>query len=105
MTDNVDDRKMGVEFGELSERLKEHDYPASTGELIDAYGEYKVDFQDGESTFREVMQGYEDTFESAEAVQQAVLDMVGSEAVGREGYSDRTPPAMGEESQHDQESF
>lgn len=105
MTDDVDDRKLGVEFGDLSERLAEHDYPASTEELIDAYGEHTLDFQDGESSFREVMEGYEDTFESAEAVQQAVLDMVGSEAVGREGYSDRTPPATGEESQHDQESF
>ena len=37
MTD--DDREMGVDFGDLEEKLGNHDYPADTEELLDEYGD------------------------------------------------------------------
>lgn len=85
-----EEREMGVDFGSLAEDLDEHDYPATTDELIDAYGEHELEYPGGVERFEDVLGPQEDTtFENAEDVRQAVFTMVGSEAVGREGYSDR----------------
>lgn len=89
----VPEREQGVEFGEeLSNELESHDYPTTTEELVSEYGDYEIGFPDGETrTFEEVLsaqQGGEE-YEEPRDVQQAVMNMVGSGAVGREGVSDR----------------
>ena len=88
----VPEREQGVEFGELAEKLENHDYPTTTEELVSEYGDYELEFPDGDTrTFEELLsiqQGNEE-YEEPREVQQAVLNMVGSDAVGREGYSDR----------------
>lgn len=94
---SVDTRKLGVEFGELTEELASHDYPATGEELVAAYGDYELDLPGGSETFREILgkrrsetgDDEDIRFESADEVQQSVLNMVDSDAVGREGYSDR----------------
>ncbi|MGM0591242.1 MAG: DUF5789 family protein [Halobacteriota archaeon] len=92
-SDPEDTRESGVEFGELKGKLESHDYPASTEKLVEAYGVYELELQDGVRTFAEVLKpgemDHDETFESAEEVQQAVYNMLGSEAIGRKGYSDR----------------
>lgn len=114
MTD--DETEMGVDFGDLEEELENHDYPADTEELLDAYGDETVTFSEGEATFRELLEPTGDQeFDSEDDVRQMVFTMVGDEAIGRKNYSDRTPPAPGEERQdegapgqdvpEDQESF
>lgn len=114
MTD--DETEMGVDFGDLEEDIENHDYPADTEELLDAYGDETVTFSEGEATFRELLEPMGDqTYESPDGVRTAVFNMVGDEAIGRKNYSDRTPPAPGEERQdegapdqdvpEDQESF
>ncbi|WP_224447799.1 DUF5789 family protein [Haloprofundus salilacus] len=100
-----DSRELGVEFGELEPELESHDYPTTTEELVDEYGDYELELSDETRTFSEVMEPYQEEmdqdFEDAEEVKQAVLNMVGSEAVGRQRYSDRG----NEQSQDEQESI
>ncbi len=84
-------REQGIEFGDLKEKIDEIDYPITNRELVDQYGDETLGFPDGERPLRETLdplpddQEYEEPFE----VEQSVMNMVGSDAVGREGYSDR----------------
>lgn len=95
---NANDRQMGIELGDLNDDLEAHDYPASSGELTDEYGDRELDLPDGSESFAEVLEPVGDKeYESAEEVRQDVFNFVGSDAVGREGYSDRgTAPDQGE---------
>jgi hypothetical protein len=85
-----DSREQGVEFGSLAEDLENEEYPISQGELLDRYGDRELDLQRGTTTVGEVLASEnEREYEDAEGVRQAIFNMVGDEAVGREGYSDR----------------
>lgn len=113
--DTGNTQEMGVDFGELYHELENHDYPADSEEIIGEYGDAELVFSNGSTTLSELLEPLgTQTFESAESVRQAVLNMVGDEAIGRKNYSDRTPPDVGEERQdegapdqevEDQESF
>jgi hypothetical protein len=87
---DTDDREMGVELGDLDDDLESHEYPASTNELIEAYGDRELGLSRGTETVREALEpAGDETYESAQEVRQMIYNMVGSEAVGREDYSDR----------------
>jgi hypothetical protein len=114
--DSSDSREQGVELDQLQEELATHDYPTTGDELLAEYGDYEVEFSGGSETLREILgkrrsesDDDEDiTYESPEEVHQSILNMVGSEAVGREHYSDRggaqqTAPA--DETDRDEETF
>ena len=97
-TEGSDDtREQGVEFGDLAAELEDHEYPATRDELVAEYGDYELHMGGGTETFGAVLgregdatgSDDEQEFESAEEVRQAVFNLVGSEAVGRENYSDR----------------
>ena len=89
-TGGDDSRESGVELGELDDELDEHDYPASTDELLAAYGDHEIELPNGSETFEQVLSPMADeSFDSSESVRQAIYTMVGSEAVGRKGYTDR----------------
>lgn len=109
MSDTPDDdrvREIGIDFGSLAQQLEEHEYPATNDELVDAYGESALILQNGEQTLREVFESMAtESFDSAEEARQAIFNCVNDQAIGRKGYSDRTPPALGEETQADPESF
>lgn len=95
-------REQGVELGDLGTKIKEHDYPASQDELLDAYGDEELEMDEETTTFRELLEPFnEDSYESPFEVEQAIMTMVGDEAIGRKNYSDRTPPAPGEDRQDD----
>ena len=99
-------REQGVEFGALAEKLASHDYPAKCTDLIEAYGDDDVQLPKGPQPFHEVLDPVQDErFESYTDVRQTVIGLVNKKAIGREGYSDRTPPALGEETEADPESF
>lgn len=91
MTDtDSDSREQGVEFGPLADALQDADYPLSQEALLDEYGDRDLDLEDGETTLGEVLDPeHEREYEDTQDVQQAVLDMVGEDAVGREGQSGR----------------
>lgn len=99
-------REQGVEFGSLADDLATCEYPVECAELIDAYGEATLQLPNGTQSFQDVVAPLEDErFESQQAVQQAVIGYVNKDGIGREGYSDRTPPAPGVEDDREPESF
>lgn len=89
-------RTHGVEFGRLSEALETHEFPATRGELQEAYGEYQLRLPSGVVRVGDVLEraGVE-TFGDAGTVRTTVVSAVGEEAVGPTGYSDRDPPKSG----------
>lgn len=91
-----DSREQGVEFGDLMAELESRDYPTTQADLLEAYGDHELDLADGSETLesalaeREVPDEQDTiTYESPGEVRQAVLNMVGGQAVGRADYSDR----------------
>jgi hypothetical protein len=90
MTDEEDTREQGVELGDLAGALERHDYPTTNEELVADLGDRELDLPEGKTTLRETLGPQSDTtYESPEEVEQAILNMVGQDAVGREHYSDR----------------
>jgi hypothetical protein len=89
----------------VGEKLDAHSYPATTEELIEAYGELEFDL-DGNETFGEAMARLSnDTYHDSEDARNAAFSAVGEAAIGRKGYSDREPPMIGEETGHEMLSF
>jgi len=86
-------RELGVEFGDLEKQLESHEYPTTVDALVDEYGDHELELPSGEESFSDVLGPYTDEpdqqFNDAGEVRQAVLNMVGEEAVGEKGYSDR----------------
>jgi hypothetical protein len=94
-SDETDDsREMGVDFGALDDELASHTYPIERETLLSEYGDYEIETKNGSQTLQSIL-GDQETevdsheYDSADAVHQAVLNMIGSGAVGREDYSDR----------------
>ena len=86
------DRAAGVDFGGLDDALEAHDFPTTGRELIEDCGDHRVEHQRGSKRFGDLFEPLaEETYDSPGAVHQAVLGVIGEEAVGREGYSDRDP--------------
>ncbi len=101
-----DTREQGVEFGEFEETMENLDYPIDNDELLDQHGDAELELPDGTATLSEVLdplQDDEQTYESEEDLETMIMNMVGDDAVGREGYSDRgDEPQEGDD---EQESF
>lgn len=99
-----DNRDVGVTFGDLQDDLEGEEYPISADELLERYGGREVRHAGGSATLRELLSGAsEETYESPDAVHQAVLNMVGEGAEGRKDYTDRETNARGED--FEQQSF
>lgn len=104
MSAGDDEREHGIEFGDLSEALERLDYPADLSAVRREVGDHELELPDGTTTVSEALDGLQgETFESPEDVLATVKNMVGGEAVGRQGYSDRGDPE-GDEGEP-QESF
>ncbi|MDJ1431425.1 hypothetical protein [Halostagnicola sp. A-GB9-2] len=98
MTD--DNRELGVELGDLGDELEEREYPASQDDILEDHGDAELDMGEETTTLAEILEPLnEDEYESSDEVEQAIMNMVGDEAIGRKNYSDRTPPAPGEDRQ------
>ena len=107
-----DTRELGVDIGPLASALESHDYPTTSDELVDEYGDYEVEFSDGTETLASILgtlEGVEEQYESPDEVRQTIYNLVQSGAVGREEYTDRGGmPVDGEEGGgegDEQESF
>lgn len=101
-----DNRDRGVEFGALADDLADASYPMSTSELLEQYGDRELEHASGSVSLREVLPAELDReFEGVEDVHDAVLNMIGEAAVGREGYSDRGAGIAEQEENGDEESF
>ena len=95
MTDRDRGREQGIDFGEVDDALSETEFPVTTAELVADYGDAELGTSRGHETVEEVLGEYaaNETFESEFEVKQAMFTMVGGDAVGRRGYTDRDPPA------------
>lgn len=106
-----DTREQGVEFGEFEETMGEIDYPIDQSEVLDQYGDAELELSGEPTTLSEVLEPVQDneqTYESEEDLETMIMNMVGDDAVGREGYSDRGGSAETEEVDEggdEQESF
>ncbi|WP_137287985.1 DUF5789 family protein [Natronorubrum halophilum] len=95
-----DNRQLGVELGDLGDQLESADYPLSEDELLEEYGDEEIDMDGETETLEEIIGPLnEDEYRDYGEVEQAIMNMVGDEAIGRKNYSDRTPPAAGEDRQ------
>ncbi|WP_254864057.1 DUF5789 family protein [Halovivax gelatinilyticus] len=93
-------RELGVDLGALGEKIADHDYPATQDELLAEYGDEEIELEGETVTFESLLEPLnEDEYAAASEVNEAILSMVGDEAIGRKNYSDRTPPAPGEDRQ------
>ncbi|WP_232686883.1 DUF5789 family protein [Halobacterium zhouii] len=65
-------------LGDLDEALKSHDYPATTTELVAAYGEYELETQGGKKPLQDVLSSTDDqTYDSAEDIRRRILELIG----------------------------
>jgi len=91
--EHADSRELGVEFGDLADDLQNHEYPTTVDTLVDEFGDRELELPSGEESFGEVIEPYteepDQQFNDPGEVRQAVLNMVGSDAVGQTQYSDR----------------
>lgn len=85
-----DTREHGIEFGTLAADLEDESYPLTHETLLSEYGDYEVGLPDSDVPLTEILSPEnEQEYEDPESVRQAILNMVGSDAIGRKGYSDR----------------
>ena len=88
------------------EMIDAHEYPATTEEMIEAYGERTLELPNGTETVEEVLTRLDsETFESSEEARFAVYSAVSKKAIGRVGYSDRDPTPLGSPYAPEQVSF
>jgi hypothetical protein len=107
MADEPDNtRESGIEFGDLANDLEEESYPLSHETLLSRYGDRELGLIDDQVAVREILsEDTEQEYEDKEGVQQAILNMVGDEAVGREHYSDRGGNAEDDDDSAETQSF
>lgn len=68
----------GEELGDLDEALKSHDYPVTTDELVEEYGDYELETQSGKRSLADVLSAPDDeVYDSAEDVRRRILGLVG----------------------------
>lgn len=84
-------------FTEANECLDAHSYPATTEELIEAYGSLELVMPNGTETLGTALSRLDnETFDSPESARLATYSAVSDKAIGRKYYSDRDPFAPGE---------
>ena len=94
MTDRDSGREQGIDFGEVDTALSETAFPVTTADLVANHGDAELGTSRGHETLEGVLGEYaaNESFESEFEVKQAILTMMGGDAVGRRGYTDRDPP-------------
>jgi hypothetical protein len=68
---------MGGDLGALGDALDSHGYPATTAELVAAYGEYDIEIRDSEQTLADVLASTDvEVYDSAAEVQREILNRI-----------------------------
>jgi hypothetical protein len=79
-------------------QFETHSYPATTEELIEAFGETEITLANGTETLGDVLGRLPgETFDSADDANMAAYSAVSSKGIGRKHYSDRDPSLPGED--------
>ena len=83
---------------QATELLRQHDYPATTEQLAEAYGDYELELPHGTETIGDVLGRVEsETFGSSSEAEELLYSAVSGKAIGRKGYSDRDATCLGED--------
>lgn len=91
---------------DTTDLIENHEYPATTEELIEAYGGRTLDLPNGTESLEEILdRPATETFESAQEARETVYASVSQKAIGRVGYSDRDPTPLGAPYAPEQLSF
>ena len=65
-------------LGDLDKALKSHDYPATTDELVEAYGDYELETQGSKKSLEDVLSSADDQmYDTAEDVHRRILELTG----------------------------
>lgn len=72
MDDDADDR-----LGDLDDALESHEYPTTTDELVEAYGDYGIQTRGGEESLEEVLAPTDNqTYDSADDARSRILGLI-----------------------------
>ena len=64
-------------LGELDNALETQEYPTTTNELVEAYGDYDIETQHGTESLEEVLASTDDqTFDSADDARSRILGLI-----------------------------
>ncbi len=86
-----------MHLNETGELIDAHQYPATSEELITAYGDSEIKLQEGTETLATVLARLgPETYQNSQDVRDAVFTGVSHAAIGRRFYSDRDAPTVGE---------
>lgn len=67
----------GERLGDLDDVLETHDYPTTTDELIEAYGDYEIETQGGRKSLDEVLAPTDNqTYASADDVRSRIQGLI-----------------------------
>ncbi|WP_128477068.1 DUF5789 family protein [Halorussus pelagicus] len=81
---------------QATELLRDHEYPATTDQLTDSYGDFELDLPNGSETLGDVFGRVEsETFGTPGEAEETLYSAVSGKAIGRKGYSDRDPTTLG----------
>ena len=65
------------QLGDLDDALETQDYPTTTDELVEGYGDYEVQTQGGEDSLEKVLAETENqTYDSADDVRSRILGLI-----------------------------
>lgn len=75
--DRADEVEPGKQLGDLDDALENQDYPTTTEQLIEAYGDAEVETQGGWKSIVEVLAPVDDeTYDSADDVRDQILRLI-----------------------------
>lgn len=67
----------GHRLGDLDGALETHEYPTSTHELVEAYGDYEVESRDGRMSVEDLLAPVDDeTYDSADDVRARIQGLL-----------------------------
>lgn len=90
-TDSGDATEMrSLELADIDDVVHPDQFPVTTRELIEEYGDRDVEYPRGSETLSSILEtSGEQTYETPDDIELAILNGVGRDAVGRPRYSDR----------------
>ena len=105
--DDQPEHVQGVDFTEINPLLEKIDYPVTTEELIDQYGDRELGRTNADPISLEELFSYagDASYESEEELRQMILGQMPKDSEGRGGYSDRggSRPEQTEEAEEAEE--
>ena len=93
----VNHRMDTMRITEFERAIDRMEYPTTTEAITGQYGGRELDFQEGSERLDAVFERFgPEVFASPDEVRMTLYGALPEAAVGRKGYSDRDPPAVGE---------